>query len=50
MVGHAAFRRQGQLRARYAAAVGQAWSASKMGDVVIQRDIPWMVDLYTKDG
>ena len=25
---------------------GQALIGSKMGDVVIQRDIPWMIDLY----
>ncbi len=28
------------------AAMGQQISGSKMGDVVISRDIPWMVDLY----
>ena len=28
------------------AAVGQGMTGSKMGDVVIQRDIPWMVDMY----
>lgn len=28
------------------AAVGQGMVGSKMGDVVISRDIPWMVDLY----
>ncbi|MGR3615061.1 MAG: Zn-dependent alcohol dehydrogenase [Paracoccaceae bacterium] len=28
------------------AAVGQGLIGSKMGDVVIQRDIPWMIDLY----
>lgn len=28
------------------AATGQGMIGSKMGDVVIQRDIPWMVDLY----
>lgn len=28
------------------AASGQGMVGSKMGDVVIQRDIPWMVDLY----
>jgi Zn-dependent alcohol dehydrogenase len=28
------------------AALGQGMMGSKMGDVVIQRDIPWMVDLY----
>ncbi len=26
--------------------MGQGMKGSKMGDVVIQRDIPWMVDLY----
>lgn len=30
------------------AAAGQAMVGSKMGDVVIQRDIPWMVDLYAQ--
>ena len=28
------------------AAAGQGLIGSKMGDVVIQRDIPWMIDLY----
>jgi S-(hydroxymethyl)glutathione dehydrogenase/alcohol dehydrogenase len=28
------------------AATGQGMVGSKMGDVVIARDIPWMVDLY----
>jgi S-(hydroxymethyl)glutathione dehydrogenase/alcohol dehydrogenase len=28
------------------AAAGQSMTGSKMGDVVIARDIPWMVDLY----
>ena len=28
------------------AAAGQGMIGSKMGDVVIKRDIPWMVDLY----
>ncbi|SLN73050.1 Zn-dependent alcohol dehydrogenase [Ruegeria meonggei] len=28
------------------AAMGQGLVGSKMGDVVIQRDIPWMIDLY----
>ena len=28
------------------AAVGQGMIGSKMGDVVIQRHIPWMMDLY----
>ncbi|MFT5340966.1 MAG: S-(hydroxymethyl)glutathione dehydrogenase/alcohol dehydrogenase [Paracoccaceae bacterium] len=30
------------------AAMGQALIGSKMGDVVIQRDIPWMIDLYNQ--
>ncbi len=30
------------------AACAQGMIGSKMGDVVIQRDIPWMVDLYTQ--
>ncbi len=30
------------------AAAGQGMIGSKMGDVVIKRDIPWMVDLYTQ--
>lgn len=30
------------------ASMGQGMVGSKMGDVVIQRDIPWMVDLYTQ--
>ena len=30
------------------AAIGQGMVGSKMGDVVIQRDIPWMVDLYAQ--
>ena len=30
------------------AATGQGMTGSKMGDVVIQRDIPWMVDLYAQ--
>jgi len=30
------------------AATAQGMVGSKMGDVVIQRDIPWMVDLYTQ--
>jgi S-(hydroxymethyl)glutathione dehydrogenase/alcohol dehydrogenase len=28
------------------AAVGQSMIGSKMGDVVVPRDIPWMADLY----
>jgi Zn-dependent alcohol dehydrogenase len=30
------------------ASLGQGMVGSKMGDVVIQRDIPWMIDLYTQ--
>lgn len=30
------------------AALGQGMVGSKMGDVVIQRDIPWMADLYAQ--
>jgi Zn-dependent alcohol dehydrogenase len=30
------------------AAIGQGMVGSKMGDVVIQRDIPWIVDLYAQ--
>ena len=30
------------------AAVGQSLVGSKMGDVVIRRDIPWMADLYAQ--
>ena len=29
-------------------AVGQSLIGSKMGDVVIKRDIPWMIDLYSQ--
>ena len=31
------------------AATGQGMVGSKMGDVVIARDIPWLVDLYRQD-
>ncbi|MEM1072852.1 MAG: Zn-dependent alcohol dehydrogenase [Pseudomonadota bacterium] len=30
------------------AALGQGMQGSKMGDVVIERDVPWMADLYTQ--
>ena len=30
------------------AALGQGMHGSKMGDVVIKRDIPWMADLYAQ--
>ena len=29
--------------------MGQSLTGSKMGDTVIQRDIPWMVDLYEQN-
>ena len=29
-------------------AVGQSLIGSKMGDVVIKTDIPWMIDLYSQ--
>lgn len=37
-----------QYEAANFAAAGQGMIGSKMGDVVIKRDIPWMVDLYTQ--
>jgi S-(hydroxymethyl)glutathione dehydrogenase/alcohol dehydrogenase len=30
------------------AATGQSLIGSKMGDAVIKRDIPWMIDLYAQ--
>lgn len=30
------------------AAIGQGFTGSKMGDVVLSRDIPWMIDLYSQ--
>ena len=30
------------------AAVSQGMIGSKMGDVIIKRDIPWIVDLYNQ--
>ncbi len=30
------------------AALGQGMIGSKMGDVVLARDIPWLVDLYAQ--
>jgi len=29
--------------------MGQSLIGTKMGDVVLKRDIPWMVDLYQQD-
>ncbi|HKL04495.1 MAG TPA: zinc-binding dehydrogenase [Roseovarius sp.] len=46
MVGMPATGAQSTYEAGNFAASGQAMIGSKMGDVVIRRDIPWMIDLY----
>ncbi|MEM9579499.1 MAG: zinc-binding dehydrogenase [Pseudomonadota bacterium] len=46
MVGMPATGAVSEYEAANFAAVGQSMIGSKMGDVVIQRDIPWMVDMY----
>ncbi|MEJ6397065.1 Zn-dependent alcohol dehydrogenase [Yoonia sp. 208BN28-4] len=46
MVGMPASGKLSQYEPAMVAAVGQALVGSKMGDTVIKRDIPWMVDLY----
>ena len=46
MVGMPATGAVSSYEAANFAAVGQSMVGSKMGDVVIARDIPWMVDLY----
>jgi len=46
MVGMPATGAKSEYEAANFAAVGQSMIGSKMGDAVIQRDIPWMVDLY----
>lgn len=46
MVGMPASGAFSQYEAGNFAAAGQGMIGSKMGDVVIKRDIPWMVDLY----
>jgi len=46
MVGMPASGAFSQYEAANFAAAGQGMIGSKMGDVVIKRDIPWMVDLY----
>ena len=46
MVGMPATGAASSYEAGNFAAVGQSMIGSKMGDTVIQRDIPWMVDLY----
>jgi S-(hydroxymethyl)glutathione dehydrogenase/alcohol dehydrogenase len=48
MVGMPASGAFSQYEAANFAAAGQGMIGSKMGDVVIKRDIPWMVDLYTQ--
>jgi len=48
MVGMPASGAFSQYEAANFAAAGQGMVGSKMGDVVIKRDIPWMVDLYTQ--
>lgn len=46
MVGMPATGAQSTYEAGNFAATGQSMVGSKMGDVVIRRDIPWMIDLY----
>ena len=46
MVGMPATGAQSTYEAANFAAAGQSMVGSKMGDVVIRRDIPWMIDLY----
>ncbi|MGJ8611224.1 MAG: zinc-binding dehydrogenase [Octadecabacter sp.] len=46
MVGMPASGAASSYEAGNFAAAGQGMIGSKMGDVVIKRDIPWMVDLY----
>lgn len=46
MVGMPATGAESTYEAANFAAAGQSMVGSKMGDVVIRRDIPWMVDLY----
>ncbi len=48
MVGMPATGAISEYEAANFAAVGQSMIGSKMGDAVIQRDIPWMVDLYAQ--
>ena len=46
MVGMPASGAESRYEAVNLAAVGQSLVGSKMGNVVIRRDIPWMVDMY----
>ena len=46
MVGMPGSGQESHYEAANFAAAGQGMIGSKMGDVVIKRDIPWMVDLY----
>jgi len=48
MVGMPGSGQESTYEAANFAAAGQGMIGSKMGDVVIKRDIPWMVDLYTQ--
>ena len=48
MVGMPATGAKSEYEAANFAAVGQSMIGSKMGDAVIQRDIPWMVDMYSQ--
>ncbi|MEO1138224.1 MAG: zinc-binding dehydrogenase [Pseudomonadota bacterium] len=48
MVGMPASGEASHYEAASFAAAGQSMVGSKMGDVVIRRDIPWMVDLYAQ--
>jgi S-(hydroxymethyl)glutathione dehydrogenase/alcohol dehydrogenase len=49
MVGMPATGATSEYEAANFAAVGQSMVGSKMGDAVIQRDIPWMVDMYQQE-
>ncbi len=48
MVGMPHFGQMASYSPLLMADMGQSIVGSKMGDVVIKRDIPWMVDLYTQ--
>ena len=48
MVGMPASGAESTYEAANLAAAGQGMIGSKMGDAVIRRDIPWMIDLYAQ--
>jgi len=48
MVGMPHSGAQSHYEAGILAALGQGMTGTKMGDVVIKRDIPWMADLYAQ--